>query len=35
MHRKFLNTKQKLQGDDDYESEEAMRCAVKNENISF
>ena len=29
IHRKILKTKQKLQEDDDYESDEAMRYAVK------
>ena len=29
MHRKILTTKWKLQEDDDYESEEAMRYTVK------
>ena len=35
IHQKILKTKQKLQADDDYESEEAMRYGVKKENISF
>ena len=35
IHQKILKTKRKLQVEDDYESEEAMRYAVKKENISF
>ena len=34
IHRKILKTKRKLQEDDDYESEEAMRYAVKTKKIS-
>ena len=34
IHRQILKTKQKLQEDNDYESEEAMRYAVKKEDIS-
>ena len=35
IHKKILPTEQKLQGDDNDEPEEAIRYAVKNENIWF
>ena len=35
IHRKILITKRKLQEDDDYEPEAAVRYAVKTENILY
>ena len=35
VHIKIMSTKRKLQEDDDYEAQEVIKYAVKNENISF